>query len=130
MLFVANPSRQCRRDRCHEQVGEGFLSLHQAGLPHQLAPTARYWRHLWYQADRMDHVRWWKSGSEIINSSADQVLCLQELPWAPLCDLGVPGKSRNWKYQSLKAWLVLLQADARAFQVGDASGTVCIAIAS
>ncbi|KAL3163403.1 hypothetical protein ABBQ32_009785 [Trebouxia sp. C0010 RCD-2024] len=33
----------------------------------------------------MDHVRWWKSGSEIINSSADQ-------------------------------------ADARAFQVGDASG--------
>lgn len=73
---------QHRRDRCQEQVGEGCLSLHQAGLPHQLAPTARYWRHLWYQADRMDHVRWWKSGSEIINNSADQVFCLRKtLRW-------------------------------------------------
>lgn len=63
-----------RRDRCQQQLGEGFLNLHKAGLPHHLAPTARYWQHLWYSADSMNHVRWWRGGSDIINNSADQVL--------------------------------------------------------
>ena len=111
-----------RRERCQQQVGEGFLCLHQAGLPHQLAPTARYWRHLWYHADSMDHMRWWKGGSGRINNSAEQVF---DFPGSLILLLFVPGKSRSGAWSiaaALTACSVALQADVRALEDGDVPG--------
>ncbi len=63
----------CRRNKCRQQIGEGLLSLHQAGVPQGLPPTAQYWRHLCYHAEFLDHVRWWKDGSDIVKLRADEV---------------------------------------------------------
>ncbi|KAL0042233.1 hypothetical protein WJX77_006779 [Trebouxia sp. C0004] len=60
------------RNKCRQQVGEGLLSLHQAGVPQGLPPTAQYWRHLCYHAEFLDHVRWWKDGSDIVKLRADE----------------------------------------------------------
>ncbi|KAA6422356.1 MAG: hypothetical protein FRX49_07826 [Trebouxia sp. A1-2] len=60
------------RNKCRQQIGEGLLSLHQAGVPQGLPPTAQYWRHLCYHAEFLDHVRWWKDGSDTIKLRADE----------------------------------------------------------
>jgi len=70
---TASDCLPCRRNKCRQQIGEGLLSLHQAGVPQGLPPTAKYWRHLCYHAEFLDHVRWWKDGSDTIKLRADEV---------------------------------------------------------
>ena len=64
-----------RKKRFQAQVGDGLLSLHQAGTPHGLPPTARYWHFLCKHAFGLDHVRWWQEGSESLQNKAEEVSC-------------------------------------------------------
>ena len=65
-----------RKKRFQAQVGDGLLSLHQAGTPHKLPPTARYWHFLCKHAYGLDHVRWWQEGSHSLQNNAEEVSAL------------------------------------------------------